>query len=125
MEEERFRKAYLIMRNVNEDEELKDAAFQRMKDHLDMITRMRNGMKKATEEGLAIGIEQGLELGLEQGLEQGLERGLEQGRIQGLTDEKNATIEAMLKDGASDELIMKYARCTQEQIDEVRNGLDG
>ena len=55
MEEERFRKAAIIMRMVNEDEMLKDAAFQKMKDELDRRTRTHNELKQARAEGLEIG----------------------------------------------------------------------
>ena len=106
LEEERFRKADLIMRSVNEDEELKDAAFQRMKDHLDMITRMKNGMKKATEEGLARGLEQGLQQGMQQGLEQGLQQGLEQGLEQGIDLEKANIAKNMKKENIDIELVV-------------------
>ena len=55
------------MRMVNEDEMLKDAAFQRMKDELDRNTRTHYELKQAKAEGIA----EGLELGKAEGLELG------------------------------------------------------
>ena len=47
------------MRMVNEDEMLKDAAFQRMKDELDRNTRTHYELKQAKAEGIAEGLELG------------------------------------------------------------------
>ena len=47
------------MRVVNEDEMLKDAAFQRMKDELDRNTRTHYELKQAKAEGIAEGLELG------------------------------------------------------------------
>ena len=86
---------------------MKDAAFQRMKDHLDMITRMKNGMKKATEKGLAIGIEQGIQQGLEQGLEQGIINLIETLNELGISKE-NTMAKLKEKFDIDDELIVEY-----------------
>ena len=43
------------MRVVNEDEMLKDAAFQRMKDELDRNTRTHYELKQAKAEGIELG----------------------------------------------------------------------
>ena len=67
LKEERFRKAEMIMRIVNEDEMLKDAAFQRMKDELDRNTRTHYELKQARAQGKAEGIELGKAEGIELG----------------------------------------------------------
>ena len=51
MKDEVFRKAVEIMRIVNNDEELKDMAFARMKREMDHITRLDNAKKQGFLEG--------------------------------------------------------------------------
>ena len=59
------------MRIVNEDEMLKDAAFQRMKDELDRNTRTHYELKQARAEGIELGKAEGIELGKAEGIELG------------------------------------------------------
>ncbi|MBQ7889412.1 MAG: PD-(D/E)XK nuclease family transposase [Erysipelotrichaceae bacterium] len=55
MKDEVFRKAAEIMRIVNNDEELKDMAFARMKREMDQITRLDNAKKQGFLEGIIEG----------------------------------------------------------------------
>lgn len=56
-------------------------------------------------------------------LEEKLEGKLE-GKKEGINEEKQLTILEMLKDGVVEPLIMKYARCTLQQIEEARKCLN-
>ena len=98
MKEERFRKAERIMRDVNQDEMLKDAAFQRMKDELDHFTRLSNARKEGRTEGIEIA-------------EARHQKENEQRMIQ------------MIQDGLDEVLIMKYCSCTKEEIIEYQKKL--
>lgn len=61
MKDQVFRKAAEIMRIVNNDEELKDMAFARMKREMDQITRLENAKKQGFLEGKIEGREEGIE----------------------------------------------------------------
>jgi predicted transposase/invertase (TIGR01784 family) len=98
MKEERFRKAERIMRDVNQDEMLKDAAFQRMKDELDHFTRLSNARKEGRTEGIEIA----------------------EARHQ---KENEQRIIQMIQDGLDEVQIMKYCSCTKEEIIEYQKKL--
>lgn len=53
-----------------------------------------------------------LEIGIEQGIEQGIERGIEQ--------EKRSVVENLLREGASDQLIMKVTEITKEKLLQIK-----
>ena len=121
LKEERFRKADMIMRTVNQDQELKDAAFQRMKDHIDMVTRMENMMEYAKKEGHAQGHAQGLAEGHAEGHAQGHAEGLVEGHAEGVLYEKQNVIQRLNKMGIS---IEQIAAAVEMNVSDVRNVLE-
>ena len=121
LKEERFRKADMIMRTVNQDQELKDAAFQRMKDHIDMVTRMENMMEYAKKEGHAQGHAQGLVEGHAEGHAQGLAEGHAEGHAEGVLYEKQNVIQRLNKMEFS---IEQIAAAVEMNVSDVRNVLE-
>lgn len=103
--EERFRKAEMIMREINQDELLKDAAFQKMKDELDRRTRTQNEMRRAKEEGLALGKAEGLALG----------------KVEGKAEARIETAIQLIQMGMEDLFIAKAIGFTVEEVREIRN----
>lgn len=98
MKEERFRKAERIMRDVNQDEMFKDAAFQRMKDEIDHFTRLSNARKEGRKEGIDFA----------------------EAKHQ---KENEVRIIHMIQDGLNEALIMKYCNITKEELEEYRRKL--
>ena len=105
------------MRTVNQDQELKDAAFQRMKDHIDMVTRMENMMEYAKKEGHA----QGLAEGHAEGHAQGHAEGLVEGHAEGVLYEKQNVIQRLNKMGIS---IEQIAAAVEMNVSDVKNVLE-
>ena len=87
------------MRTVNQDQELKDAAFQRMKDHIDMVTRMENMMEYAKKEGHA--------------------QGLAEGHAEGLNEGRAETIRKMVAGGVPLEMVANSLGLSIEEIKEI------
>ena len=119
LEEERFRKADKIMRKVNQDEELKDAAFQRMKDHMDMVSRMENMMEYAKEEGLSKGLEEGRSQGLEEGRAEGHAKGHAEGLSEGILHEKQNVIQRLSQMGLSMDQIADAVELNISDVEHI------
>ena len=90
------------MRDVNQDDMLKDAAFQRMKDEMDHCTRLSNARKEGRTEGRKEGI------------------AFAEANHQ---KENERRIIQMMQDGLDETLIMKYFNLSKEELEEYRKKL--
>ena len=72
------KKAIVVLREMNADDQLRAEAYYREKRLHDEATALGHARREGKEEGL--------KLGLERGLEQGLEQGLEKGKLQTLAE---------------------------------------
>ena len=104
----------MMMRDVNQDERLKDAAFQKMKDEIDRTTRTKNEMKKAKAEGFTEGKKEGILQGKQEGIALVEEKYRKDNKVR---------ILQMIEDGLDESLIVKYCQCTLEEIDELKKRL--
>lgn len=87
----------------------------------------KEGMEKGKQEGILEGMEKGLQKGKQEGILEGIEKGKKEGKKEGLLEGlQKGMLEVakqMLSAGEPIEKIKKYAKLTDEQIEEIRKGL--
>ncbi len=75
--------------------------------------RFREGLRRASENGLKLGIKQGIEQGIVQGIEQGIKQGIEQGIMK--------TVKNLLSMGSlSTEQISQASGLSIEEVEKIK-----
>ena len=70
-------------------------------------------------EGLIYGLKNAKSIGIQQGIEQGIEQGIKKGEKKALLE----TARAMLKDGLSIDVIKKFTRLSNDDLDNLKQDL--
>lgn len=93
-----IKKAVNVIREMSDDERIKEMVRFREKARHEEATRL----EEAQQRGLAQGMEKGLAQGMERGLAKGMEKGMEKGR-----EEERANIIKILREAGTDEEYIK------------------
>jgi flagellar biosynthesis/type III secretory pathway protein FliH len=66
-------------------------------------------------------VAQGLEMGMEMGKAEGIAEGLEMGKAEGELKAKREMALEMLNDGEADSKIIRYAKITLSELEQLKN----
>ena len=97
-----IKKAVNVIREMSDDERIKEMVRFREKARHEEATRLEEAQKKGIEEGLAKGMKDGLAKGMKDGLAKGMKDGLAKGK-----EEERANIIKLLREAGTDEEYIK------------------
>ncbi len=114
--EEEEKLAMVAKKNVNIQKALEE--YDRLMGDEEIRKQLESIREARQERRLELGSARyaGREQGLKEGREKGIKEGIKEGKEKGKREEKLETIKYMLKEGASDEFIIKVARITKQEL---------
>ncbi len=107
-----IKKAVVKVKEMTEDEEMERLAFLRQKAIWDENAIRAKGEEQGRKLGEQIGEERGKKIGEQ--------IGEERGKKQGKAEKTKEIVKSMIADNLDDELIKKYTKITQEELEKIK-----
>ncbi len=98
-------------------------ADEEVRKQLQAIHYARLENKIMIESAKYAGREKGIQEGMEKGMQKGMQKGKQEGRKEGKQEERMKHIKNMVKEGLSDELIMKITQITKKELQKEKQVL--